>query len=134
MWRGAMQPAMHDDLMARVLDSENMRRAWKRVKANKGVPGIDGMHIEDFAEFACSSWPEIRQALCDGSYQPQPVRRVSIPKPNGGVLALGTSKWQAIRTGLSSKAYWHLARTLATQTGMTNDWLKSQGLLSVRDL
>jgi hypothetical protein len=38
------------------------------------------------------------------------------------------------RTGLSSKAYWHLARTLATQTGMTNDWLKSQGLLSVRDL
>jgi len=50
------------------------------------------------------------------------------------LLALGTSKWQAIRTGLSSKAYWHLARTLATQTGMTNDWLKSQGLISVRDL
>jgi RNA-directed DNA polymerase len=54
------------------------------VKANKGAPGIDGMRIGDFAEFACSSWPEIRQALCDGSYQPQPVRRVAIPKPNGG--------------------------------------------------
>jgi len=48
------------------------------------------------------------------------------------LLALGTSKWQAIGTGLSSKAYWHLSRTLATQTGMTNDWLKSQGLISVR--
>jgi len=50
------------------------------------------------------------------------------------LLALGTSKWQAIRTGLSSRAYWHLARTLATQTGMTNDWLTSQGLISVRAL
>jgi RNA-directed DNA polymerase len=79
-----MQPALHEDLMERVLDSENVRRAWKRVKANKGAPGIDGMRIGDFAEFACSSWPEIRQALCDGSYQPQPVRRVAIPKPNGG--------------------------------------------------
>jgi len=50
------------------------------------------------------------------------------------LLALGTSKRQAIMTALSSKSYWHLSRTLATQTGMTNDWLKSQGLISVRDL
>ena len=50
------------------------------------------------------------------------------------LLALGTSRWQAIRTGLSSKAYWHLSRALATQTGMTKDWLTSQGLISVRDL
>jgi len=82
--RGAMQPALHDNLMERVLDSENMRRAWKRVKANKGAPGIDGIRVEDFAEVACSSWLDIRQALCDGSYRPQPVRRVSIPKPHGG--------------------------------------------------
>jgi RNA-directed DNA polymerase len=82
--RGAMQPALHDDLMERVLARENVWRAWKRVKANKGAPGIDGMAIEDFAEFARSHWPDIRQALRDGSYQPQPVRRVSIPKPKGG--------------------------------------------------
>jgi len=50
------------------------------------------------------------------------------------LLALGTGKRQAILTALSSKSYWHLSRTLATQTGMTNDWLKSQDLLSVRDL
>ena len=84
MRRGALQPALHDDLMERVLDGENVRRAWKRVKANQGCPGIDGMHIEDFAAFARSNWPAIRQALRDGTYQPQPVRRVSIPKPNGG--------------------------------------------------
>lgn len=75
--------------MERVLDSANMRRAWKRVKANKGAPGIDGMRIEDFSEFARMHWPQIRQQLADGTYQPQPVRRVSIPKPNGGERWLG---------------------------------------------
>lgn len=87
--RGAEQPALHDDLMVRVLDSENLQRAWKRVKANRGAPGIDRMAIEDFAEFARSNWPVIRQALRDGRYQPQPVRRVSIPKPGGGERLLG---------------------------------------------
>jgi RNA-directed DNA polymerase len=48
MRRGAMQPAVRELLMARVLDRENMQRAWKRVKANRGAPGIDGMRIEDF--------------------------------------------------------------------------------------
>ena len=87
--RGPTQPALHEDLMERVLDRENMQRAWKRVKANKGAPGIDGMRLEDFAEFACSHWAAIRQALRDGTYQPQPVRRVSIPKPGGGERLLG---------------------------------------------
>ena len=50
------------------------------------------------------------------------------------LLALGTSKRQAVLTALSRKAYWHLARTLTTQTGMTNHWLESQGLLSIRTL
>jgi RNA-directed DNA polymerase len=50
------------------------------------------------------------------------------------LLALGTSKRQAILTAISSKSYWHLSKTLAKQTGMTNDWLKSQGLISVRAL
>jgi RNA-directed DNA polymerase len=75
---------LHDDLMERVLARENVWRAWKRVKTNHGAPGVDGMSIEDFPEFARSNWSDIRQALRDGRYQPQPVRRVSIPKPNGG--------------------------------------------------
>jgi RNA-directed DNA polymerase len=87
--RGATQPALHDDLMARVVDRANLQRAWKRVKANRGAPGSDGMPIEDFAEYARSHWTAIRQSLCDGSYQPQPVRRVSIPKPGGGERLLG---------------------------------------------
>lgn len=84
-----MQPTLQDDLMGRVLAGENMRRAWKRVKANKGAPGVDGMPIEDFTEFACSNWADIRQALLDGTYEPQPVRRVMIPKASGGERALG---------------------------------------------
>ncbi len=87
--RGARQPALHDDLMVRILDSENLQRARRRVKANRGAPGIDRMAIEDFAEFARSNWPAIHQALWDGRYQPQPVRRVSIPKPGGGERLLG---------------------------------------------
>ena len=83
------QPALHDDLMEQIVDRANMRRAWKRVKANKGAPGSDGMTLEDFPTFAHSHWSTVRQDLLDGTYQPQPVRRVSIPKPNGGERWLG---------------------------------------------
>jgi RNA-directed DNA polymerase len=87
--RVVTQPALHDDLMERIVDRANMRRAWKRVKANKGAPGSDGMTLEDFPSFARSHWSAIRQDLLDGTYEPQPVRRVSIPKPNGGERRLG---------------------------------------------
>lgn len=87
--RGVTQPALHATLMARVLDRANLQQAWKRVKANRGAPGIDGMRIEDFPAFARSHWSGIRQQLADGSYRPQPVRRVSIPKPHGGERLLG---------------------------------------------
>jgi RNA-directed DNA polymerase len=76
-------------LMEEVLAAENLRRAWRRVKANRGAPGIDGMPIEDFAKFAREQWPTIRDRLVDGSYRPQPVRRVMIPKPGGGERPLG---------------------------------------------
>ena len=87
--RRATQPALHVALMEKVLAAENLRRAWKRVKANRGAPGIDGMLIEDFPEFAREQWPTIRERLSDGGYCPQPVRRVMIPKPGGGERALG---------------------------------------------
>ena len=87
--RGLTQPALHEELMTQVLDRANVQRAWKRVKANKGAPGIDGMRIEDFSEFARLHWSSIHQQLADGTYQPQPVRRVSIPKPQGGERLLG---------------------------------------------
>ncbi len=87
--RVGTQPALHDDLMGRIMDPANMRGAWKRVKANQGAPGVDGMALADFPTFARSHWSVIHQALLDGAYQPQPVRRVSIPKPNGGERWLG---------------------------------------------
>jgi RNA-directed DNA polymerase len=60
-----------------------MQKAWQRVKSNKGAPGSDGMALEDFPAYARLRWPTIRQSLLEGTYLPQPVRRVSIPKPNG---------------------------------------------------
>jgi RNA-directed DNA polymerase len=80
---------LHDDLMERVLESENRRQAWKRVKSNQGAPGIDGLCIADFPAFARSNLPAIRQALREGTDRPQPVRRVTLPKPNGGERLLG---------------------------------------------
>lgn len=87
--RGDTKPALHVELMQRILAADNLRRAWKQVRSNRGAPGIDGMRIEDFAAYACGHWPAIRQALLDGTYCPQPVRRVSIPKPGGGERLLG---------------------------------------------
>ena len=76
-------------LMEEVVAADNMRRALKRVRANKGSPGLDGMTVQQLPEFLKEAWPDIRQALLDGTYQPQPVKRVAIPKPDGGVRQLG---------------------------------------------
>ena len=90
MRRAPTQPALHDGLLERVMDRNNLRRAWRQVKANRGAPGVDGMTVDEFPAFAREHWPSIRQALLDGSYSPQPVRRVEIPKPSGrGVRLLG---------------------------------------------
>ena len=71
-------------LLEDVLASDNLVRAWKRVKANKGAPGIDGVTIEDFPRHARMHWLRIKEQITAGHYQPQAVRRVEIPKPDGG--------------------------------------------------
>jgi len=76
-------------MMERILAPENLAEAWKRVKANKGAPGIDGMTIEAFPAFCRKHWSRIRQAIEEGSYRPAPVRRVFIPKPDGSQRPLG---------------------------------------------
>lgn len=76
-------------LLAQALARENMQRAWKRVKANKGAAGVDGLDIDQTREHLKHAWPEIRRRLIDGSYKPQPVRRVGIPKPDGSERELG---------------------------------------------
>lgn len=71
-------------LMERIVSKENLELAWKRVRANKGAPGVDGITIEEFQPHFCEIWPTLEQSLLDGTYQPQPVLRVTIPKPDGG--------------------------------------------------
>jgi group II intron reverse transcriptase/maturase len=76
-------------LLQAVLTRENLRQAWKRVKANKGVAGVDGLDIDQTARHLVTAWPLIRERLLRGTYRPSPVRRVTIPKPDGGERELG---------------------------------------------
>jgi RNA-directed DNA polymerase len=82
--RAAVGPSMEA-----IVERDNLRKALARVKANKGAAGTDGMTFEDLALYLKEHWPTIRAQLLDGSYQPQPVRRVEIPKASGGKRPLG---------------------------------------------
>ena len=84
------QPSQGDgDLLGQALSRENMVKAWKRVKANKGSAGVDGRSVQQTGERLKDDWPAIRQRLLDGSYKPEPGLRVSLPKPGGGTRDLG---------------------------------------------
>src|SRR6516162_878461 len=81
---GPKSPASTNRLMEEVCERENLREALRRVKANKGRPGVDGMTIDGITDYLKQHWPAIREQLLSGTYEPQPVRRVEIPKPDGG--------------------------------------------------
>src|SRR6202163_1228788 len=83
------RPARHEQLMEEVCERDNCWQAYKRVKANKGSSGIDGMKVGDLSGYLKQHWPSIREQLLCGTYQPQPVLRVEIDKPDGGVRKLG---------------------------------------------
>jgi len=83
-----VKPALGATLFE-LLGSINLKDAWKRVKANKGAPGIDGITIQEYPLWINQHWPRIQQELIEGSYKPSPVRRVMIPKPDGGKRPLG---------------------------------------------
>src|ERR1051325_7787131 len=83
------RPACAEQLMEEVCDRANLVRAGKRVRRNKGIPGADGMTIAGAKAYLREHWPTIRSQLLSGTYQPQPVKRVEIPKPDGGVRKLG---------------------------------------------
>ena len=75
--------------MEEVCERDNLKEALRRVQANKGSAGVDRMTVDDLAGFLSQHWPAIRARLLMGTYEPQPVRRVEIPKPDGGVRKLG---------------------------------------------
>ncbi len=78
-----------DSLMEAILDEQNLKLALQRVRANKGAPGVDGVTTDQFVEYLWEHWPTIRAQLRAGTYHPQPIRGVEIPKPTGGVRMLG---------------------------------------------
>ena len=77
------------ELMSAVLERANMQKAYARVLRNKGAPGVDGLTVGELNAYLKTHWPEHKEALLKGRYQPQPVRKVEIPKPGGGVRQLG---------------------------------------------
>src|SRR6266487_950009 len=87
--RGTESPASTNRLMEEVCERENLKAALRRVKANQGSPGVDGMTVIGIQDYLKQHWPAIREQLLNGTYEPKPVRRVEIPKPDGGVRKLG---------------------------------------------
>ena len=87
--RGTESPAIGEQLMEEVCERENCKQALARVKANRGSPGVDGITVHELPEYLKQQWPAIREQLLSGTYTPQPVKRVEIPKPDGGVRKLG---------------------------------------------
>jgi RNA-directed DNA polymerase len=81
---GPENPASTNRLMEEVGERENLKEALRRVKANKGSAGVDGMTVGEITGYLKQHWPAIREQLLNGTYEPQPVRRVEIPKPDGG--------------------------------------------------
>src|SRR6184192_2901565 len=86
---GSESPARTDRLMEEVCERENLKQALRQVKTNKGSAGIDRMTVDQLADYLRQHWPAIREQLLSGTYEPKPVRRVEIPKPDGGVRKLG---------------------------------------------
>jgi len=87
--RRTESPAIGEQLMEKVCERENCKQALARVKANRGSPGVDGMTVHDLPGYLQQHWPVLREQLLSGTYKPQPVKRVEIPKPDGGVRKLG---------------------------------------------
>ncbi len=78
-----------ENLMEKIADQANMETAWQNVRANRGAPGPDGVTLDEFPEIFRPQWPKIRRQLLEGTYQPGPARRKSIPKPDGSARNLG---------------------------------------------
>ena len=87
--RGTESLAIGEQLMEEICERENCQQALARVKANQGSAGVDGMTVRELPEFLKQQWPAIREQLLMGTYKQEPVKRVEIPKPDGGVRKLG---------------------------------------------
>jgi hypothetical protein len=104
------------NMIEEILDPENLARAWKRVRANKGAPGIDGMTVADFPVFAREHWPRIASAIREGTYRPASVRRVWMILPGAGSAEVASppcdGRWcgRAVRNPMGPSARWGYRR------------------------
>ena len=96
---GTENPVSTNRLMEAVCERENLKAALQRVKANQGSPGVDGMTVIGIKDYLKQHGPAIREQLLNGTYEPKPVRRVEIDKPDGGVRKLGIPTVSANCTG-----------------------------------
>ena len=87
--RASKLPALKENLLDQVLATANVKTAWKQVRSNKGVAGVDGITIDEFAETLRPEWHKIKALILSGHYQPRPVKRVRIPKDDGTERLLG---------------------------------------------
>lgn len=83
------RPSFSTNLLEEVICQNNLQLALKRVRKNKGTAGVDGMSVDALSDYLKRNWPLIREKLLQGNYKPMPVKRVDIPKPDGGVRQLG---------------------------------------------
>jgi len=97
--RGIESPAITEQLMEEICERENCKQALKRVKANKGSAGVDGMTVQQLPAFLKEHWPAIREQLLSGTYKPQPVRRVEIPNGVGSIYPAGGDAGAATQVG-----------------------------------
>ena len=100
-------PAGGDRLMEAVCERENCEQALRPVQANKGSAGIDPMSVEQLPVYLREHWPEIREQVFSGTYRPQPVKRVEIPKPDGGMRKLGIPTVTMVDDLASYLRGWH---------------------------
>src|SRR5262245_34993489 len=105
--RGPQSPAIDQSLIEEVYERENLEAAWQQVRSNQGSPGVDGRTIDATRDYLREHWPTIRERLLNGTYEPQPVRRVEIAKPDGGVRKLGIPMCRSYCT--SSQGDWEIS-------------------------
>ena len=116
--RDTQSPAATGRLMEAVCEKANLTKALKRVVANKGSAGVDGMTVKQLPGYLAGHWPTMKEQLLGGTYRPQPVKRVEITKPDGGVRKLGIPTvldrliQQAVMQVLQGKWYHFLSFTI----------------------
>jgi RNA-directed DNA polymerase len=126
--RPAESPVRGERWREEICEQENGRQAWARVKANQGSSGVDGMTVQELPGYLKQHGPTIRDQLLGGTYVPQPVKRVEIPKPEGGVRKLGVGKDLAAQTAGSAHGPWRLANSPALAMALPNAYFDSLGI------